>query len=215
MDGVRRFVLSTVIVLLAGTSASHAGELDAYQALVRSNGPALLAWTRASIERAFSDSAAAPPDSLPDWPAEPTGLYLSLVGHSGTRACVGSTTPVAGTLAACLARSAADVIASDRRRPPLRRAELQSLRLVVTFAGRTEPVADPMQVRLAREGLLIQTANGAVAYVPGESRTVSWALADARRHGLLQKRADATFQRFDVVTLREFHSPEEIADASR
>lgn len=207
-------VLSLAILLLAGVA--RAGDIDAYRSLARSRrGAELLAFTRAAIERAFDGGAApAAPDSLlPDWPAEPVGLYLSLVGPAGTRACVGGTTPVAGTLAASLARVAADVIAADRRRPPLRHSELATLRLVITFAGAATPVPDPMHVRLAREGLLIQTPDGAVAYVPGEARTVSWALADARRGGILRRRADASFFSFPAVTLREPH--EEEPDASR
>ena len=55
-----------------------------------------------------------------------------------------------------------------------------------------------------REGLLIETDRGRVAFLPGEARTVSWAIREARRIGVLAgAEANARLYRFDVVTLSE------------
>jgi hypothetical protein len=64
-----------------------------------------------------------------------------------------------------------------------------------------------MQVSPAREGLLFATPAGSVAFLPGEARTVSWALREARRIGLLASPSDASYQSFSVVTLREPSAP--------
>jgi AMMECR1 domain-containing protein len=200
------------LALATGTGAARAAdELAPYRALAgTSAGRALIAAARADIERYFDPSAPAPADStIPDWPGAPTGLYVSLVRGASTRACVGSAAPLAGTLAENLRRLAPQVVASDPRRPPVRREELGGLTIVVAFAGRGDPVADPMLVRPAREGLLIMAPKGSVAFLPGEARTVSWALREARRAGVLERASDASFQRFPVVVLKEEAAPVE------
>jgi hypothetical protein len=93
---------------------------------------------------------------------------------------------------------------ADRRRPPVRREELSQLRIVLAFAGEGEAVLDPMEVDPGREGLLVTTPRGNVAFLPGEARTVSWALREARRIGVLAgSPREASFRRFPVVTLEE------------
>jgi AMMECR1 domain-containing protein len=161
----------------------------------------------------LADSAAAPapgpggaPDSLapPDWPGPPTGVYLSLVSGAATRACVGSLQPVGGSLAETVRALAARVLSADPRHPPVRAGELARLRVVIAFAGPGEPVADPMAVNPARDGLLVRGARGSLAFLPGEARTVSWALREARRLGVIEGSwRDTAYERFAVVTVRE------------
>ena len=202
--------LATLIVALALTPVARASDdaLTPYRALPGSaRGGALLAVARGAIERYFDPAAGG--DSLDfDWPGEPCGMYVSLVRGATTRACVGSLLPLGGTLRESLDRLAAQVVAADGRRPPVRREELPALRVVVAFASAGEPVADPMHVRPMREGLLVRTPRGDVAFLPGEARTVSWALREARRAGLLERTEDASFQRFDAVVLKENPKPE-------
>ena len=196
--------------LVAGRVA--ADELDAYREFATSpRCDALLAFTRAALHEYFENDGAAAaaatpatPDSLvPDWPGPPTGLFLSLTRGASTRACVGTATPAAGTLAHHLRRLAAQVLTSDPRHPPVRADELDTLRVNVSFAGRPEPVADPMEVAPAHEGLLITSGRGSIAFLPGEARTISWALREARRVGLLDRSGDASYQRFQVVALKD------------
>lgn len=142
-------------------------------------------------------------DSLSDWPGPPVGLFITLVGPRGTRACVGNVTPPRGTLGASLAALAVDALAADRRRPPVRVDELDSLCIVIAFAGPAETIADPNLVDPAREGLLVGGADVAVAFLPGEARTVSWALREARRLGVARPRQSVTYQRFPAVVLQE------------
>jgi len=96
---------------------------------------------------------------------------------------------------------AGDLLVADRRRPPVAPEELESLRLVIAFVGDERPLADPYALDPMREGLRIETERGAVAFLPGEARTVAWALGEARRIGILRALADARFTRFAVVVL--------------
>jgi AMMECR1 domain-containing protein len=201
--------IALAVAALASGSFAAADALAPYRALPGSpRGRALLATARAAIARHFDSTAAA--DTLDfDWPGEPCGMYVSLVrGASTTRACVGSLVPLGGTLGESVERLAALAVASDGRRPPLRREELAELRVVVAFATPGEPVDDPMRVRPMRQGLLVRTPRGDVAFLPGEARTVSWALREARRAGVLGRLEEASFQRFDAVVLAESAPPE-------
>ena len=61
-----------------------------------------------------------------------------------------------------------------------------------------------MRVNPAREGLLVSSAHGSVAFLPGEARTVDWALRESRRIGVLQGPPEnARYYRFPVIVLAE------------
>ncbi len=162
----------------------------------------LLALARAAMESQWS-GAAVDTAGVPDWPGTPTALYLSLVRGRATRACVGSGAPERGSLAECVRALALAALASDPRHPPVRRDELAGLRVAIAFAGEGEPVADPMVVDPAREGLLVSGPRGHIAFLPGEARTVSWALRQARRSGLLGDAQLPEYVRFPVVTIAD------------
>lgn len=208
---VRRLVactaLATGLLLSARVAPAAAAPPDRalapYRELARSPAAGrLLAVARAALERHWSG---APPDTTraPDWPGAPTALYLSLVRGGVTRACVGHAAPPRGSLAGCVRALAEAALASDPRHPPLRRDELATLRIVLAFAGAGEPVADPMSVDPGREGLLVGGARGHIAFLPGEARTIAWALREARRVGVLDATESAEFSRFPVVTITE------------
>jgi AMMECR1 domain-containing protein len=207
---VRRAALVAVAALCLHSAPARAADaLDAYRALPRAERMRVLACARAAIERACAHgdsthTAADAPDSLaPDWPGSPCGVYLSLARGRSTRACVGSLMPLGGTLAATLRELARRVVSDDPRHPPVRREELDTLAVCVSFAGLPESVADPMAVAPAREGLLIASPVGSIAFLPGEARTISWALSEARRVGLLERSSEASYERFPVVVVRD------------
>lgn len=136
--------------------------------------------------------------------APPPALYVTLVGDHGIRACVGEDPPRGGDLADAAVALASQVRTGDRRRPPVRADELANLRLVIALAGPAEPVANPHEVDPGREGLLIEGARGRVAFLPGEARTVSWALREARRIGVIDGPVSAArYSRFEAIILHE------------
>jgi AMMECR1 len=199
-----RALVSTLACAAAIAAPATAAELDPYRALARSDdGVRLLAIARDAMTRGEASGAAAD-SAAPAWPAAPTGLYLSLVRGTTTRACVGSASPLRGSLAATVRALASESLTADRRRPPVRADELDSLRIVIAFGGAPQPIADPMLVNPARDGLLVSSARGTIAFIPGEARTVAWALREARRVGVLEgPTSNASYARFDAVVLSE------------
>ncbi len=188
-------------VLASAAAAAPAGpELEPYRALASSAaGVRLVAMARAAL--ADPPAPAEADTASLDWPAPPRPLYVTLVRAGATRACLGTDAPL-GSLAHTVRALAARLRTDDRRRAPVGSEELEQLRVVIAFAGASEPIADPDRVDPMREGLRIETDRGAIAFLPGEARTVAWALREARRAAVLAGAAsDARYSRFDVVTL--------------
>ena len=188
-------------------------DLEPYAGLTGSPGGArLLAFARASMERYWSGAPAAVDTAgVPQWPGPPAGVYVSLLRGGETRACVGAPAPVRGSLAETVGALAVEVLRADRRRPPVRREELAGLRVVISFAHASETVASPMLVDPGREGLLVSSPRGHVAFLPGEALTIRWALREARRLGVLvDSRGDASFRRLRVATLAEPAQPSRV-----
>jgi hypothetical protein len=207
------------MALAAGAGASVASpvgpEMDPYRSFVTTaSARALLAAARETMRGYWGEPAVtaaddpgavartAAADSIP-WPGPPASVYLSLVGDDGTRACVGGP-PAEGGLAGTVRSLARRVLHSDPRRPPVRQEELERLRIVISFAGAGAPISDPMEWDPGKEGLLVRAGARSVAFLPGEARTVSWALREARRIGVLAgPPSSASYQRCPVVVLME------------
>ena len=192
-------------LLLAVLAAAGSPELEPYRALARDPAAceSLLAAARTGLARGFEPGESMPASSAPAWPGSPRPVYVTLVRGRATRACVGSDMPLGGSLGATLEALGERVVASDRRHPPLDAGELDSLRLVIAFAGDAQPVADPYSVDPVHEGLRIETDRGAIAFLPGEARTASWALREARHAGVLAGPvSEARCSRFAAVIIK-------------
>lgn len=191
--------------------SATAPELAPYRALARNRADSegVLAAARLGLGMALGDAEPPPVLRVPEWPGSPRPVYVTLVRGRTSRACVGSDSPLGGSLAATLSRLGERLADADLRRPPVRAEELDTLRLVVAFSSDPVPVRDPMTVDPAREGLRIETERGAVAFLPGEARTIGWALREARRIGVVVTGVSGasgasgavSYSRFTVVTL--------------
>jgi len=208
-------VASVVIVMIAilalsSTLAFGVDDLAAYRALSTSlSGARLLAFARSAMLDYWREiPAVLDTAALPEWPGEPAGVYVSLVHGPETRACVGAPVPTRGTLAETVRSLAFEVLRADRRRPPLRLEELDDVRVVITFVRERETLANPMLVDPRTEGLLIGSPRGHVAFLPGEARTVRWALSEAKRVGILKGAgSDASYTRLAAVAIAEPQPP--------
>lgn len=193
-------LIAAVLALPAPTTAAVRGtELAPYREFATSTAGQQLV---AVAQRALA-SDATPSDRSPTvvWPGTPRPVYVTLVQAGATRACLGTDSPL-GSLDRTVHTLATRLLTDDRRRAPVGDEELDRLRLVIAFAGEPQSVADPQSVDPMREGMRIETDRGAIAFLPGEARTVAWALREARRVGVLTGAvSDARYSRFAVVTL--------------
>ncbi|HEX6030175.1 MAG TPA: AMMECR1 domain-containing protein [Tepidiformaceae bacterium] len=200
--------LAGCLIVPCAVRAGSSGE-DPYAMFARSpQGARLLVIARESMGAHWSDSPSRADTVDIPWPAAPRGIYISLTDGQGTRACVGNATPYRGSLVETVRALAVQSLQADRRHPPVRREELPGLRIVISFAGPAEALTDPMQVDPGRDGLLVSSSGGSVAFLPGEARTVAWALHEARRIGVIRgPMEDARYYRFPVIVLAEVPPP--------
>jgi AMMECR1 domain-containing protein len=210
MRRARRFVFAVTLVsaALVSDDAAALDRLAPYRALRHTPaGDHLLEIARdvmSGADGATAPGDAAVPVKLETFPAPPPALIVTLRNGPVTRACVGQEPPASGDLAEAVRRLAAEARTGDRRRPPVRAEELESLSVVIGFADVGIPLKHVSELDPGREGLLIETDRGRVAFLPGEARTVSWAMREARRIGVLAgAESNARVYRFDVVTLSE------------
>jgi AMMECR1 domain-containing protein len=199
------FAVLALFVFAPFAASRPAPELDPYREFVHTpRALELLALARAAMRGHWGEGGAGHDPREADWPRAPAGIYLSLTDASGTRACVGRDLPYHGTLPDAVRDLAVQALQADPRRPPVRRDELDHLRIVIAFAGIGEPVGDPMEIDPGRDGLRISSEGKSIAFLPGEARTVAWALKEARRAGVLEGPLEsATYLRFPVVALAE------------
>jgi AMMECR1 domain-containing protein len=201
-----RFVLALLVIDVAPLAfarpASAAGTMDGYRRFASTeDARTLLEIARVTMEgRAWARA-----DTIA-WPAVPAGIYVTLTRGRETRACVGGAPP-RGTLVECVRALAVEALRADRRRPPVRREELPDLAIVIAFTSAGEPVTSPWLVDPGREGLGIATERGSIAFLPGEARTVQWALDQARRAGVMASGLEPAYRRLEVVTVAERARP--------
>lgn len=209
--------LAGCLVAPHGTWAASGGSgEDPYAVFARSpQGARLLAIARESMGAHWGERPSRADTVAIPWPEAPRGIYISLTDGQGTRACVGNAAPYRGSLVETVRALAVQSLQADRRHPPVRREELSGLRIVISFAGPPEALIDPMQVDPGRDGLLVSSGGGSVAFLPGEARTVAWALHEARRIGVIQGPAEnARYYRFPVTVLAEVPPPSSTVERS-
>ncbi len=202
---MKLLVLACLFVAGVALATPADPALEAYRALARSTrGERLLSVARNAMLGHWVKRVGARDTTEIPWPGAPRGVYVSLSDGHSTRACVGSATPYRGGLVETVRALAVQSLQADRRHAPVRSEELAGLRVVISFAGTPEAVTDPMQIDPGREGLLISSGTRSVAFLPGEARTVRWALMEARRIGILQGPTEsAAYARFPVAVLAE------------
>lgn len=197
-----------------------ARDLDPYRLFVKTEGARVLLASAREAMRGYWGADQAGAGAAPaDWPGPPVAIYVSLVGPDGTRACVGGAGFYRRALSETVRSLAVRALHSDPRHAPVREEELPKLRIAISFAGEGESIADPMRVDPGREGLLVSSGGRSVAFLPGEARTVAWALREARRIHVLEGSGDgADYRQFPVVVLAEPSPPDstrEDSDATR
>jgi uncharacterized protein len=87
--------------------------------------------------------------------ALPRGAFVTLSVRGELRGCIGTFTPT-GSLAATVARMAADAASEDPRFEPIRADELADVDVHVSALGPRRPMREATELEVGRDGVLIQ-----------------------------------------------------------
>ena len=144
----------------------------------------------------------------------PAGAFVTLKTAEGElRGCIGSIQAVQPMFQAVSA-SAVSAATRDPRFPPVTLRELPSLALEVSVMGPLEIVADPQEIEVGRDGLIITSARGAGLLLPQVATEYGWDRETFLCHTCLKaglpadswRRAGLRIERFSAEVFAETHS---------
>jgi uncharacterized protein len=134
------------------------------------------------LEVARQSIAAVLDGKTPNWSAEQfdeilrmqAGAFVTLRTRSGDlRGCIGSIRAVE-PLYKAVASSAVSAAFRDPRFPPIRAEELPRLELEISVMGPIEPVRDPAEIEVGRDGLIISRGRQAGLLLPQVASEYGW-----------------------------------------
>jgi hypothetical protein len=173
----------------------------------------LLAYARQVVEswvRTRSLPEAHPPSGRL---REPGAAFVTLRKQGELRGCIGHTLPTQ-PLWECVREVAASAATDDGRFPPVTVPELGSLRYEVSVLTPLEPLPDPTQVEVGKDGLLVEWRGRRGLLLPQVPGEFGWTRdeflsATCRKAGLPLDcwRQGASFQRFRAIVFGEDAQP--------
>jgi AmmeMemoRadiSam system protein A len=134
------------------------------------------------LEVARQSIAAVLDIKTPNWSAEqfdetlrtPAGAFVTLRTRSGDlRGCIGSIRAIE-PLYKAVASSAVSAAFRDPRFAPIRAEELPGLELEISVMGPIEPVRDPAEIEVGRDGLIVSLGRQAGLLLPQVASEYGW-----------------------------------------
>ena len=162
---------------------------------------------RASIDHYLREGKvlALPPD-LPDQLVSiRAGAFVTLYKAGALRGCIGTITPVCGSLAEEIIRNAVASAAEDPRFPPVRPEELDKITISVDLLSPAEPVDSPRELDPARYGVIVSAGYRRGLLLPDLEGvdTAGQQLAIALAKAGIQPHEPYRIERFEVTRCEE------------
>ncbi len=101
------------------------------------------------------------------------GAFVTLRQKNQLRGCIGFAEPVF-PLWETVAQAAILAATEDPRFPPLRKAELSSLRIEISVLGPLQPVSDISEIKIGRDGLVIREGQRSGLLLPQVATEQGW-----------------------------------------
>jgi AmmeMemoRadiSam system protein A/AmmeMemoRadiSam system protein B len=144
--------------------------------------------------------------SLPnDLPSEMTdkraGVFVSLKKYGELRGCIGTISPVTGSIAKEILRNAVSAGVEDPRFPPVKERELKDLVYSVDVLSPAEPISSPDELDVKRYGVIVSSGRKRGLLLPNLEGvdTVEQQLSIAKRKAGIYDNEKVSLERFEVV----------------
>ncbi|MFA6956385.1 MAG: AmmeMemoRadiSam system protein A [Thermoanaerobaculia bacterium] len=135
---------------------------------------------REALLRLARESIAARLERRPSIPASgsdaltrPAGAFVTLTIDGELRGCIG-TLDASNPLERSVADAAVSAATRDPRFPPVSTVELERVRLEISVLGDFVPVADPGEIVIGRDGLLIRAGGRSGLLLPQVAVDYGW-----------------------------------------
>lgn len=142
------------------------------------------------------------PDNLPgEMTGKRAGVFVSLKKYGQLRGCIGTISPVTGSIAEEILRNAVSAGVEDPRFPPVREDELTDLVYSVDVLAEPEPVSSLDELDVKRYGVIVSSGRRRGLLLPNLEGvdTVEKQLSIARRKAGISDREDIKIERFEVA----------------
>ncbi|HEX7152489.1 MAG TPA: AmmeMemoRadiSam system protein A [Thermoanaerobaculia bacterium] len=116
-----------------------------------------------------------------EWPADdfeeelrrPSGVFVTLHKNGELRGCIGSIHPIA-PLYEAVSSSAINAAFRDPRFPPVRKDELREVEIEISVMSPIEPVANPEDILVGRDGLIVSRGGYRGLLLPQVATDYGW-----------------------------------------
>ena len=157
-----------------------------------------------------------PLPKLPEVFKRKAAVFVTISKAGRRRGCRGSFQPTTSNLRDEIIQTAIGAATADIRYRPIRTNELKDLDFTISVVGRLEHVKDANGYPSRVYGLLLRSASKSGVLLPGEAKTSTWRLAEAKRQAGLKPGEPYELYVFEAVTLRTHKQtvkPRRTADA--
>jgi AmmeMemoRadiSam system protein A len=142
------------------------------------------------------------PKDLPDEMLQKrAGVFVSLKKAGQLRGCIGTISPVTGSVAEEILRNVVSSAVEDPRFYPVREEELPALEYSVDVLSEAEPIDSPAELDVKRYGVIVQAGRRRGLLLPNLEGvdTVEQQIAISRQKAGIGPQEPISLQRFEVV----------------
>lgn len=142
------------------------------------------------------------PSNLPDeMIMKRAGVFVSLKKYGQLRGCIGTISPVTGSIAQEIIRNAVSAGVEDPRFPPVGEEELEDLVYSVDVLSDAEPIESMDQLDVSRYGVIVSAGRRRGLLLPNLEgiNTVSEQVSIARKKAGIYDNEEIKLERFEVV----------------
>lgn len=170
---------------------------------VKSSEDAYVRLARYSVEHFVKQGKRAPlPGELPEEMLQKrAGVFVSLKKHGNLRGCIGTISPVTGSIAEEILRNGVSACSEDPRFDRVRSEELPELVYSVDILGEAEPVETTAQLDAERYGVIVTSGRKRGLLLPNLEGvdTVEQQVAIAMQKAGIAQSEPVSLERFEVV----------------
>ncbi|MDF2485337.1 MAG: hypothetical protein K0R46_1505 [Herbinix sp.] len=142
------------------------------------------------------------PEGLPEEiTGRKAGVFVSLKKHGSLRGCIGTISPVTGSVAKEILRNAVSAAAEDPRFPPVTKEELEELVYSVDILSEAEPIQSMSELDVERYGVIVSAGRKRGLLLPNLEGvdTVEQQVSIAKKKAGIYDNETVSLERFEVV----------------
>ena len=141
---------------------------------------------------------------------EPRGAFVTVYVEGDLRGCIGTFRPQ-GSLASTVAKMAVAAASEDPRFPAIATADVAGLAVSVSVLGAPRPIADPLEVEVGKQGLIVSRGLHRGTLLPKVAVEHGWGPEEFLKHTCLKaglpprawQEPDVTVEVFDAEEFGE------------